>query len=71
MRKFQEKKFFNAASNTDFYDCVDNIFADYNILIALDLGKTANECICNIANNVLQMNDAYNKIIKFLLKECA
>ena len=72
MRKYEKKIFAkNAACNTDFFDCVDDIFADFNLLLALDLGATANECICNIAKNVLTMNAIYNTVIKFLLKECA
>ena len=77
MRKFHEKKNLKKnfcktrRVNTDFYDCVDDIFADFNLLLALDLGATANECICNIAKNVLTMNAIYNTVIKFLLKECA
>ncbi len=72
MRKYEKKIFAkNAACNTDFFDCVDDIFADSNLLLALDLGNTANEGIYHILENVHTMNVIYNTLIKFLLKECA
>lgn len=57
------------AADSDFAGCVENIAADCELLLALDLGRTAREGIINILQNVNKMTAINNDILRFL-KEC-